>query len=87
LNPAFEKIISPVILIFPNNTKKKYNNGQEVSTDEFNRRYVVESLNAVGDCIEVRLVEQERLSAGYGGYLIVITAINDRSKSPKNGTF
>lgn len=55
LNPAVAKICYTVTLIFPNGKRKDYENGQAAADAEFDQKYVVESLKAVGDVIEIML--------------------------------
>lgn len=57
LNPAIGKIESPVILCLPSGERREYQNGAEVTEDVFDHKYLIESLRAVGDTVEIDLVE------------------------------
>lgn len=58
LNPAIGKIESPVILYLPSGERRRYRNGAGVVEDLFDRRFMIESLRAVENTVEVVLSEQ-----------------------------
>ena len=57
LNPFLSKIESPVRLCFPNEDIIDFLNGSELAEAVFENRYVVKSLKAVGDKIEIELTK------------------------------
>ena len=59
LNPAIGKIESPVILFLPSGERREYQNGTEVTEDVFDHKYLIESLWAVGDTVEIVLTEMQ----------------------------
>ena len=63
LNPAIGKIESPVILCLPSGEKREYQNGAAVVEDVFDRRFLIESLRAVGDTVEVVLSENTEMNS------------------------
>ena len=58
LNPAIGKIQSQVVLVFPDGERKKYITGAAACEDVFDRRFMIESLRAVENTVEVVLSEQ-----------------------------
>lgn len=57
LNPEIEKIHSPVIIALPDGTISEYDSGSEAAAAVFEKHYVVQSMTAVGDKIELQLSE------------------------------
>ncbi len=55
LEPSLEKIISPVILLFPDGIRKEYPDGESVRKQVFNVKYLVDSIRATGNAAEVIL--------------------------------
>jgi len=58
LNPEIRKILSPVVLAFPDGTKQQYENGIVTADAVFDHMYVISTVCAVDDVIELKLVEQ-----------------------------
>ena len=67
LNPEIRKILSPVMLVFPDGTKQRYESGEAVADAVFDHKYVVSALLAVDDIIELKLVEQEAPNMNWSG--------------------
>lgn len=57
LNPALNKIQSPVVLIFPEGNRQKYSNGAAVTDMAFDKKYLVASMIAINSSIEITLEE------------------------------
>ena len=57
INPEVSKIESPIVLVFPNGEKKSYHSGIDVAEAAFDRRYIISTLKAVDDKIEIDLLE------------------------------
>ena len=62
---VFDRIVSPIVLVI-DGTRKEYENGKMAASDVFEKRYAIESMKAVGDVVEVNLVEVERFPADAG---------------------
>ena len=67
LNPEIRKIISPVVLVFPDGNKQEYDNGEKITEDSFNRKFMVTEIRAVNEKIEVKLTEQEAPNMTWSG--------------------
>ena len=67
LNPEIGKIESPVILCLPSGERRRYRNGMEVTEAVFDHKYLIESLRAVGDVVEVVLSEQDTVNTSWIG--------------------
>ena len=67
LNPEIHKILSPIVLVFPDGTKQQYENGNAVTNAVFDHKYVISTLCAVNDIIELKLVEQEAPIKNWSG--------------------
>lgn len=67
LNPEIRKIISPVVLVFPDGNKQEYDNGEKVTEDSFERKFIVTEIRAVNEKIEVKLTEQEAPNMNWSG--------------------
>lgn len=67
LNPEIRKIVSPVILIFPNGDKREYVNGTKVAEDTFAFKYMISEMRAVNGRIEVKLTELEAPNMNWSG--------------------
>ena len=63
LNPAIGKIESPIVLIFPGGEKRNYKNGAGGVEDVFDHKYLIESLRAVGDVVEITLTESTEMNS------------------------
>ena len=57
LNPRLEKIISPIVLIFPDGSKREYASGSAVAEAVFDRKYNIFSLCARESKVEITLEE------------------------------
>ena len=57
LNPAIGKIQSQVVLVFPDGERKKYITGAAACEDVFDRKFVVETIRAVENIVEIKLAE------------------------------
>ena len=57
LNPAIEKIISPVVLLLPDGTRHTYENGKSVCEAVFEQRYTVKEIRAAENTVELTLEE------------------------------
>lgn len=58
LNPEIRKILSPVVLTYPDGTKQQYESGKAVADAVFDHKYEISILSAVNDIVELKLVEQ-----------------------------
>lgn len=67
LNPVIRKIISPIVLIFPDGTKQQYEGGKAAADAVFGHKYVISTMHAVNDFIELKLVEQEAPIMNWSG--------------------
>ena len=67
LNPEIRKILSPVVLVFPDRTKQQYEDGNTAADAVFDRKYVISTLQAVDDIVELKLVEQEAPNMNWSG--------------------
>ena len=86
LNPEIQKIMSPVILFFPNGDKQEYDNGKKAAGDTFNRKYMVSEMRAVIEKVEVKLTELEAPNMNWSGEESV-SFFNVKCKHPsKRGT-
>ena len=57
LNPALNKIQSPVVLIFPEGNQQQYSSGAAAADMAFDKKYLIASMKAVDSNIEIRLEE------------------------------
>lgn len=55
LEPGLGRIMSPILLRFPDGAKKEYKSGKELCEMAFDRNYRVTESRAVGDRIEIRV--------------------------------
>ena len=67
LNPEIRKIISPIVMIFPDGTKQQYESGKAAAYTVFDHKYVISTLRAKNDDIELELVEQEAPIINWSG--------------------
>ena len=67
LNPEIRKILSPVVLAFPDGTKQQYENGKAVVDAVFDHKYLISTVRAVDNIIELKLVEQEAPNMNWSG--------------------
>lgn len=67
LNPEIRKIESPVWLSFPDGTKQQFENGKAAADAMFDHKYLISTIRAVNDIIELKLVEQEAPNMNWSG--------------------
>lgn len=67
LNPALSKILSPIILILPDGNKQEYENGNELVEAVFDKCYMVKSMKAVSNSIEITLMERTASVMNWNG--------------------
>lgn len=67
LNPDLKRITSPVSLLFPDGTKMQYANGAEVAEASFEKRYLVDTLQAEDGIVVIDLKEPEPMSLNWSG--------------------
>ena len=67
LNPEIRKILSPIVLIFPDGMKQKYKDGKVAADAVFDHKYLISTLRAVNDIVELKLVEQEAPNMNWSG--------------------
>ena len=67
LNPEIRKILSPVVLIFPDGTKQQHASGKAAADTVFDHKYLISTLRAINDAIELKLVEQEAPIMNWSG--------------------
>lgn len=58
LNPELSKILSPVILLFPDGNREEYENGRFAAEATFSEAYQVFSMTAVNNKVEIQLSER-----------------------------
>ena len=59
LEPGLNRLTSPVVLIFPDQTSQRYENGEEVCMDAFDRKYYAAEISARDSSIVIRLQEAD----------------------------
>ena len=57
LNPQLEKIRSPITLAFPDGSRAEYQSGMDVTSEVFEKKYLITSMRAIENCIEIILEE------------------------------
>ena len=67
LNPEIGKILSPVVLTFPDGERKKYINGAVVIEDVFNKMLLIETVRAVENTVEIILTEPQMTASTWIG--------------------
>ena len=67
LNPEIRKILSSVVLAFPDGTKEQYEDGKAAADAVFNHKFLISTASAVDDIIELKLVEQEAPNMNWSG--------------------
>ena len=67
LNPEIQKIKSPIVLAFPDGTKQQYESGKVAADAVFEHKYVISTLRAINDIVELKLVEQEAPIMNWSG--------------------
>ena len=59
LEPGLARITSPIVLIFPNHTSLRYENGEEIVEAVFDKRWRVTEMRAAENTVEIRLEEMK----------------------------
>lgn len=59
LPPAIEKIVSSVVLVFPDGARREYEDGKTAVADVFDRTYQVERIQAIEGNVEIVLKERQ----------------------------
>ena len=67
LNPALKRIVSPVVLLFPDGSRKEYENGESVVEDSFTMKYQIESVLAVNNRIEIKMKIADQFYVNWTG--------------------
>ena len=67
LNPSMEKIQSPVVLILTDRERREYINGVAVCEAVFDQRLLIDSLRAVENTVEIKLVESQMKASTWIG--------------------
>ena len=67
LNPEIQKIYSPIVLTFSDGTKQQYESGKVAADAVFEHKYVISTLRAINDIVELKLVEQEAPNMNWSG--------------------
>ena len=58
LPPALGKILSPVVLVFPDGTRRDYKDGKAAAEAIFDQKYSIDSLKAFDNIILIQLKKQ-----------------------------
>ena len=67
LNPEIGKILSAIILIFPEGERECYPDGEAVKDASFEKPYQITAIRAVDDSIEVTLEERRTEEITWNG--------------------
>lgn len=67
LNLSLGKIQSPVVLIFLDGERKKYQNGAAVVETAFDKMLLIDSLRAVENTVEIVLTQQKMTASAWIG--------------------
>lgn len=57
LNPELVKVLSPVVLVLPDGTRLKYQNGTDAASATFEKRYTLSEVRAIDSKVEISLEE------------------------------
>lgn len=60
-----EKIKSPIVLIMPDGEQKQFKDGVELSNASFQDRYIINTIKAVNNNIEITLGIADRMPQNY----------------------
>ena len=60
LEPWIEKIVSPVVLTFPDGKKQEYLNGKTIANTSFCQKYNLRLVRAVDNKMEIELLPHEQ---------------------------
>ena len=55
LEPGLARITSPIILLFPDHTTRRFSSGEDVCKAVFDKRWKVTEIRATGDVVEIRV--------------------------------
>lgn len=55
LEPGFARITSPIILLFPDHTTRRFSSGEDAARETFDRRWKVTEIRAVENTVEIRV--------------------------------
>ena len=67
LNPEIRKILSSVVLVFPDGTQQQYEDGNTAANAVFDHKYLISTVRAVNNIVELKLVEQEAPNMNWSG--------------------
>ena len=67
LNPNLEKILSPVIVLFPDGSRQDYKDGSDLVSAVFENKYIISTIQAVKDAVQIELDESSTSSTGWIG--------------------
>lgn len=67
LNPEIGKILSPIILVFPEGESVCYPDGEAVNDASFEKPYQITAIRAVDNSIEVTLEERKAEEITWNG--------------------
>ena len=67
LTPEIRKIVSPVVLVFPDGNRHEYGSGETLAEAVFEERYIISSLRAVKNKVEILLTIPEMIGSGWVG--------------------
>ena len=57
LEPGLSRITSPISLLLPDGTERRYESGRDIVEAAFDHRYVVTRIRAVENMVELKLEE------------------------------
>lgn len=60
-----EKIKSPIVLIMPDGEQKQFKDGVELSNASFQDRYIINTIKAVNNNIEITVSIADRMPQNY----------------------
>jgi len=55
LEPGLARITSPIILLFPDHTTRRFSSGEDAVRETFDKRWKVVETRAKGDVVEIRV--------------------------------
>lgn len=55
LEPWIKKIVSPIVLIYPDGERQDFHNGAEVAANIFSEPYRITTIHAIKNTIEISL--------------------------------
>lgn len=57
LEPGLARITSPIILLFPDHTTRRFSSGEDIVRETFDKRWKVTEMRAAEDVIEIKVEE------------------------------